>query len=173
MTTKLNREQIRRLSDRWKGDVINTIVIALNEGRSLKPILRKLKKHPDIPGVGERLDLRFIDLSHQNLRGPWRQEGHRRVRCGVNLQNADLTGADLSWVIMPNADLSGTILNNANLQNAELILSDFTRADLTGANIQGAWLLDTKFHFAIVTEAQLQLRRNLGQMDFDYHAYEI
>jgi len=173
MKNRLNSEQVQWLHDRWKGDITNKIIIALNEGRSLDPILKKLKKLPDIPNVDLRLDLRYIDLSHQNLRGPWKKEGDRRVRSGVNLQNADLTGANLTWVIMPCADLTNSLLYDANLQSAELIHSDFTKADLTGADLSGAWLLGTKFHFAKVTEVQLQSRRNLGQMDFDYHAFEI
>ena len=108
MKIKLNSEQMRWLRDCWKGDITNKIVITLNEGLSLNPILKKLKKKFDIPDNEDRMDLRYIDLSHQNLRGPWKQDGERQVRGGVNLKDVDLTSA---------------------------------------------WLLDTKFHFANVTEA--------------------
>jgi len=39
--------------------------------------------------------------------------------------------------------------------------------------MRGAWLLDTKFHGAKITEEQLESRRSLEQLDFDYHVYEM
>jgi hypothetical protein len=39
--------------------------------------------------------------------------------------------------------------------------------------MQDAWLLDTKFYNSKITEKQLNSRRNLGQLDFDYRAFEI
>jgi uncharacterized protein YjbI with pentapeptide repeats len=40
--------------------------------------------------------------------------------------------------------LGGTILNGANLMNARLERSNFTEAELIGANLQGAIMADTK-----------------------------
>lgn len=168
-----NREKIQWLRDRWTSEVINRIVIALNEGQPITSILEEVPQSRRFSPLPHRLDLRGIDFSHQNLRGPWELQGSERVRVGVNLKGADLTGAILVWVILPRADLRGAIFRYADLSDAELILSDLSDADLTGAVMQGAWLLDTKFHGAKITEEQLKSRRSLGQLDFDYHAFEI
>lgn len=168
-----NSEAIQWLRDRWERDLINRIVIALNEGREIRPILGEVPLNPEVASVANRMDLRGIDLSHQNLRGPWEIRGEERVRVGVDLRDVDLTAAILSWVILPRADLRGAILKDVDLRDAELIYSDLSDADLTGAEMQGAWLLDTKFYGAKITEEQLKSRRNLGQLDFDYLAYEI
>jgi uncharacterized protein YjbI with pentapeptide repeats len=167
------KDQKQWLQDRWTRQNINDLVISWNEGRAVKEILSEVKPDPGIPRLPDRLDLRGIDLSHQNLRGPWKMEGEKHVRTGVNLQGVDLTCANLEWVILPRANLCDAILREVNLCNAELILADFTGADLTGADISGAWLLDTKFQEAKITREQLATRRKLGQLDFDYHAYEI
>jgi uncharacterized protein YjbI with pentapeptide repeats len=168
-----NNEAIQWLRDRWKGDLVNRIVIALNEGREIQSVLGEVPQNPEVPSVAGRIDLRGINLSHQNLRGPWEIKGEERVRVGVNLRDVDLAGAILNWVILPRADLRGAILKDVDLRNAELIYSDLSDADLTGAEMQGAWLLETKFYGAKITEEQLKSRRNLGQLDFDYLAYEI
>ena len=168
-----DREGLKWLRDRWDSQVINKIVIALNEGRSIEPFLEEVDRNPEIPFTEGRFDLRGIDLTHQNLRGPWQQKGNERHRIGVKLEGVNLTGSILAWAILPRATLRKAILKDADLSNAELIWSDFSKADLTGACFKGAWLLDTIFHDAIVTEEQLKCRRNLGQLDFDYHAFEI
>jgi uncharacterized protein YjbI with pentapeptide repeats len=166
-------EQIQKLRKRWTRPIINRIVRTCNEGGAIAELIAEIKADKDVPSLPDRMDLRGIDLSHQNLRGPWKIEEEKHVRTGVCLRGADLTGANLQWIILPRADLRDAILHDVNLANAELILSDLTGADLTGAELSGAWLLDTKFQKARVTKKQLQSRRNLGQLDFDYHAYEI
>jgi uncharacterized protein YjbI with pentapeptide repeats len=163
----------RWLHDRWDGDVINHLVIALNEGREIASILAEVPKDKTIPARRDVLDLRGIDFSHQNLRGPWKRKGEERSRTGILLRGADLTGADMSWAILPRADFRGSFLKEADFRNAELIYADFSETDLSDARFDGAWLLDTRFYDAKVTEEQLHRRRNLGQLDFDYHAYEI
>ena len=166
-------QQMDWLRSRWTGDLINRIVIALNEGNDIAPIVNDVPRDEKIPTQKHRLDLRGIDFSHQNLRGPWERRAEERFRVGIRLPGADLTGAIMNWIILPRADLRGAILKNADLRSAELIYTDFSEADLTGAALDGAWLLDTKFFDAKITEEQLHRRRNLGQLDFDYHAYEI
>jgi uncharacterized protein YjbI with pentapeptide repeats len=147
-------------------------VIALNEGRSIRSVLDRVYVPPGCPPSESRLDLRGIDFSHQNLRGPWKLADDERKRIGVHLEEADLTGANLSWAILPRANLRGALLRHADLDHAELIYSDLSGADLDGASLEGAWLLYTKFHDTNITTEQLESRQNLGQMDFDYHAYE-
>lgn len=167
------KAQKQWLQNRWTRQIVNDIVIAWNEGLVITDIMSEIKSDSRIPCLPDRLDLRGIDLSHQNLRGPWKMEGEKHVRTGVDLQGVDLTYANLEWIILPRANLRDAVLREVNLCNAELILADFTGADLTGADISGAWLLDTKFQKANITPEQLAKRRKLGQLDFDYHAYEI
>lgn len=164
---------LESLRARWSRDTINQIVLALNHGTSIRGILRGLPRveSPDLPL--RMLDLRGIDLSHQNLRGPWKVREGIRKRAGIILKYADLTGALLQWTILPSADLRYARLVGAALQDAELIHADLSGADLTDADMTGAWLLYTKFRGTRITEAQLNSRRNLGQLDFDYHAYEL
>lgn len=169
---RYSEEEKARLKKRWNRDLVNHIVIALNEGSSLDSLLAELDPLSDIAWSREGLDFRGGDFSHQNLRGPWTLEKEKRFRIGVDLRNADFTCADLSWSILPHADLRGALFIDADLSFAELILSDLSGADLTGAVMKGAWLLDTKFYDAAVTEEQLRMRQNRGQLDFDYHAYE-
>lgn len=165
-------EERERLKNRWNGDLINHIVIALNEGTPFDSLLAGVDPLADLPPVQDGNDFRGIDFSHQNLRGPWTLEKGRRYRAGVDLRNADFSCADLSWAMLPHADLRGALFVDADLSFAELILSDLSGADLTGAQMTGAWLLDTKFYEAAVTEEQLQMRQNRGQLDFDYYAFE-
>jgi hypothetical protein len=63
--------------------LINQVVIALNEGKSLSSIVLS------VPTVEGKLDLRGIDFSHKNLHGPWVKRGDMRFRIGVNLRNVD------------------------------------------------------------------------------------
>ena len=169
----LSEDKVHWLRTRWNPDLINKIVIALNQGLGIKSILKEIPQRDDIVSLPGRFDLRGIDFSFQNLRGPWSTKNGQRIRIGVNLRNTDLTFANLTWAILPRADFRGAILRNASLINAELIFADFSNADLTDADMTGAWLLDTKFYGAKVKEEQLRTRRKLGQLDFDYRAYEM
>lgn len=169
----LTDEQKKVLQKRWSRDLINKIVIALNEGVSIKPLLADIPKQDDLPSTDRDLDLRGIDLSYQNLRGPWVQEEAERYRKGIVLPKVDLTAANFAWAILPKADLSNSLLIDVDFNHAELIYANFNSADLTGANLESAWMLDTKFHDAIISEEQLHSRRALGQLDFDYHAFEL
>lgn len=170
---KERKEMDLMLRERWSGDLIIRIVIALNEALPLEPVLRDVKVPSGLELSGTEPDLRGIDLSHQNLRGPWQTTPAGRTRTGVDLSGEDLSGADLSWALLPRADLRGTRLTGADLSHAELIMADLRGADLTGAVLKEAWLLDTKFQGAKIEAAQLEERRKLGQLDFDYHAFEI
>ena len=168
----MKTSDLEKLKNRWKRDVINMLVLGLNSGESIRTLIGQCSQAGNCHLEFET-DLRGIDLSFQNLRGPWHHEQGLRSRKGVDLSGMDLTGADLSWAILPRASLKGCILQYASLKDAELIMADLSGADLSHADLTGAWLLDTKFTGAVVTPGQLKTRRNLGQMDFDYHAFEI
>ena len=76
--------------------------------------------------VAKKANLNEADLSGANLRGANLNE--------ANLRGADLRGADLS-----RANLSGANLRGANLSGANL-----SEADLSGANLSGADLSEAK-----------------------------
>lgn len=77
----------------------------------------------------------------------WR-ETHKETRpelshaslCGLDLIDANLSGADLS-----NADLRGAVLTGASLIGANLEGADCFRAVLAGADLDGANLHGAKF----------------------------
>jgi uncharacterized protein YjbI with pentapeptide repeats len=172
MVLTLTKKQIQWFRNRWDRQLINQIVTALNDGEPIHQLVKDVIKDKDLPEYPEKLDLRGIDFSHQNLRGPWDIRNEKRIRIGVNLQRVDLTGADLSWALLPRSNLNESILLKTDLRNAELIYASLEKTELTDALMNGAWLLYTRFHGSNVTEQQLESRRNLEQMDFDYHAYE-
>jgi len=159
------------LAQRWDCDLIAKIVTALNAGESITGLAAEAGlPRGEEPARGS-IDLRGIDFSYQNLRGPWHVEKSKRYRFGVMLQGADLSWADLSWALLPRAVLTDAVLADARLNNTELIYADLSGADLTGADMGGVWLLDTKLAGARVEPEQLKTRRKLGQLDFDYNAY--
>jgi len=166
-------EEMQWLKQRWTRDLVNKIVLALNQGTPVLPWLNAVEQDTALSYKQDLCDFRGIDFSHQNLRGPWTNENNRRFRAGVDLRKSDFTGADLSWAMLPHADLQESIFIDADLSYTELILADLSKANLTGTKMKGVWLLDTKFYEAKISAEQLQSRQNHGQMDFDYHAYEI
>ena len=60
----------------------------------------------------------------------------------VNLEDADLSKADLTGVNLSSAFLSGANLEDADLTNAELKFADLSKANLIGANLKTAKNLD-------------------------------
>src|SRR4030042_2991423 len=122
--------ELEKLKSRWRRDAINMIVLGLNSGESIGTLIKKCYQAGNCRLEFET-DLRGIDLSFQNLRGPWHHEQGLRSRKGVDLSGMDLTGADLSWSILPKACLKGSILKYASLRDAELIMADLSGADLS------------------------------------------
>ena len=160
------------LYNRWSGDLIIQIVMALNQGGNIEAVIDATPVFA-LPGKKRRIDLRGIDLSFQNLRGPWNIMKERRQRSGVNLSDCDLSYANLGWTILLRADLKRSLFAEANMCDCELVLADCTGADFSGAHMQNAWLLNTKFQNANISREQLRKRRNIGQMDLDIHAFEL
>ncbi len=166
-------EVVQRLRARWTSTLISQIVTALNQGLLLQPILEGMPSDPDLPAASGNPDLRGIDLSFQNLRGPWTFTGNERARTGVTLRRADLCYSNLNWTVLLRADLRDALFCYACMRDAELILADCSGADFTGSDLQNAWFLDTRLTGARISPEQLKTRRNLGQLDFDYHAFEL
>ena len=57
-----------KLINRWDYDLINKIVLTLNEGKDITELLKELPQVKSAPARKDKLDLRGINLSHQNLR---------------------------------------------------------------------------------------------------------
>ena len=93
-----------------------------------------------IYSIGPGADLRFenldeADLSLANLSGALLRDSDLFK---ANLNGADLSGADLRGVNFREANLSEADLSAANLEDATLFRANLTEANLTGANLSGA-----------------------------------
>ena len=93
-----------------------------------------------IYSIGPGADLRFenlneADLSLANLSGALLRDSDLFK---ANLNGADLSGADLRGVNFREANLSEADLSAANLEDAGLFRANLTEANLTGANLSGA-----------------------------------
>ncbi len=102
---------------------------------------------------GKILDLEGAQLQGANLAGARLQ--------GANLWRAQLQGANLWDAQLQGADLRGARLQGANLSNARLQGADLREAELQGANLwsaqlQGANLAGAQLQGADLREAQLQ-----------------
>lgn len=93
----------------------------------------------------------------------------------------DLSGADLSWGFLPQANLSKASLRGVDLSNSFLFTADLSQADLSGANFRWANLTCVDLYWADLRKADLyraELHRtnlhsvdlsgaNLNEADFD------
>jgi Pentapeptide repeats (8 copies) len=87
----------------------------------------------------------------------WRQQ-HPEVKpdlIGVNLEEADLTGAYLRAADLRNANLRKAKLCGADLYDADLCVTDLTQADLSNATLEGAKLLQTTLTQACLTNCSI------------------
>ena len=113
------------------------------EASKLKEILEKHKMWFNGEEGGERADLRGaklrgVDLSEANL-------------SGADLRGAKLRGVDLSEANLSEADLRGADLSGANLREAKLRI-----ADLSGANLRGVDLSEANLSGANLRGADLR-----------------
>ena len=84
---------------------------------------------------------------------------------GADLENADLTGANLGQANLTGANLENAYLTNAILGNANLTSAYLMVADLTGARLGGANLTDAEFMSADLRDADLMFA-NLTKANF-------
>jgi uncharacterized protein YjbI with pentapeptide repeats len=92
------------------------------------------------------------------------QDGYKKSYVGANLRNANLNGVNLENANLSLADLSGATSRSANLRNTNLLEAaalntDFTRATLTGACLEG-WNIDSKTNLEQVDCQYVYLIRN-------------
>ena len=99
-------------------------------------------EHPKIQPNLSGVNLDMADLSGADLS---RVNLIRANLSGVNLDMADLSGADLSRAILIRADLSGAILYMADLSGAYLNGANLSRANLSAADLSRADLSGAGF----------------------------
>ncbi|MBW4641875.1 MAG: pentapeptide repeat-containing protein [Goleter apudmare HA4340-LM2] len=73
----------------------------------------------------------------------------------VQMQQANLTDANLSRVVMNRSDLSRAILNRANLANTRLVGANLSSTQLVGADLTGAGLENASLTGADLSDAKL------------------
>lgn len=76
--------------------------------------------------------------------------------------NVDWQGCDKTWLQLQNVDLSNANLAGANLSNSDLEGANLSNADLTGASILGGNLQGVNFTGATVISAFLTKSRIAG-----------
>lgn len=117
-------------------------------------------------GVFDRSDFRDCNMENADMRGSsfkyarmTRTRFHGAQLCPLYFDNedetkrmirTDLSGADLRFASIQNADLRDCILMGADLTRAVLKNCDLRRADLTGAILSGAILINVKLDDAII-----------------------
>lgn len=126
------------------------------------------KENPQIRPNLVGADLRGADLSIPDIdqRGGTGKFLHRLqlqrsrninpANFGLDLHNADLSGARFNETNLRRADFSGAILKKAKLTKADLREADFFEADLTDATLVEADLRDAKFTLSILCNANLR-----------------
>lgn len=87
------------------------------------------------------MDYKYTKLTKEKLIEELKRNGGQ----GANLDEADLSGADLQGVNLELASLKGAKLANVNLEGANLANADLTTADLYNANLNCALIMGTDF----------------------------
>jgi len=103
------------------------------------------------------VNLENADLSGQDLTRYWLRN--------VKASGANLKGADLSWRSLKQADFSYAHLEGADFTGANLEGADFNHAHLAGADFPRAYLRKANFNHAALADADLS-RSNLVKADF-------
>lgn len=97
--------------------------------------------------LGEKIDLDDVNLERANLIGA--------DLFAANLRRANLSGAFLRQADIGRADLRGANLAGVNLKGADLFRTDLREANLTKANLNGAVLIQTKIDRARVSGSSI------------------
>ena len=82
---------------------------------------------------------------------------------GANLSGANLSGADLRGANLSGADLSGANLSGADLSEANLSGADLSEANLSGADLRRADLSEANLRRADLSEAELYNAKFYGR----------
>jgi uncharacterized protein YjbI with pentapeptide repeats len=177
-------EQIAFDSAKYHGTIVEILSAFIREKRPLNStdrigidiqaaltVIGRRKQYPN----DKVIDLRAVNLVEVEIQ--------RADLSGANLTVANLRGANLSKAILIRANLSGANLTYANLIGADLskaILShadlhgakltdtdlsntDLSQADLNDANLRGADLNNANFSYTLLLGADLSTAKNLTQ----------
>lgn len=117
-------------------------------------------------------DLLFVDLTEDTLRSTALYERDKHGLSKINLQHANLQGAellganlqatDLQYANLRDADLTGANLKGADLQYANFQGANLWNAILQGAGLFGANLQDANLSGANLPDARLQFANLQG-----------
>ncbi len=111
-------------------------------------------------------DFSGLDLPEANLSGAKLSEAnfsHANLSV-INLSGANLSGANFSHAMLNVARLSGAYLSQANLKGASLNVANLIRADLSRAQLQSASLIRAELIRADLSRADL-LKADLSSAD--------
>jgi len=111
-------------------------------GVPISEIIEKHRKWINNENGGSHADLRNADLSGADL-------------SYVNLRNADLRNADLSYVNLRGANLRGANLSYVNLRGANLSYVNLRGANLSDADLSDADLSDADLSYVNLSDADL------------------
>jgi hypothetical protein len=117
---------------------------------------------------------------HEHWLETWKEEGQQFAEDGIDLNDLDLSGRDLAWVVLTDAHLDRALLRATNLNNsmfyecsfAQAMMDDaqLIEADATGSNFSEASLcrvqgLSAEFYEANLCHANLT-ECNFSDADF-------
>ncbi|MBT3881043.1 MAG: pentapeptide repeat-containing protein [Candidatus Scalindua sp.] len=95
-------------------------------------------------------------------------EDKLKRRLGVkSLRGADMSGFDLRWLYLQEADLARANLQGANLKGVNLRKANMQGADLRGADLAGANLKDVDFRGADLTGVQNFILKQITATVYD------
>ena len=141
---------------RLNGDRKEEVVLSLSEAGLLGRDCEIGQLTDAEAGLLSRLcpivDLQLADLKGANFNGAYLEDTDLHV---AHFEGADLEGAHLSSIRLLGAFLAGANLNGADLTQADLSQADLTGADLTGAILKGADLSQADLTEANLTGADL------------------
>src|SRR6266702_1559422 len=130
-----------------------TVLLGLDAVRKGN-VLQFLYEAGLISGDKVVINLQGADLNGANLT--------RILLNGVNLSRVDLNEAMLYRAILTNAILELADLRRANMREADLIRCNLSNADLTEADLSGAFLIGANIYGAKVTTEQLEKAKSLA-----------
>jgi len=156
----LDRAQIRKAS-LVKADLSSASLYAVVLDYS--DLTEAILINSRIIGLLNHVNFTHAQLIGANLGADMANQGMAPAR--IEMNNAVLTGADLSNVnlrhaIMPNANLQNANLHKAQLQWADLSRTDFTGAEIAGADFSNAILDGAKLSKANGRDSALGLKKS-------------
>ena len=174
--SQLLTDKDRPLHRAQLGDSLSTVarartltVLSRLDGDRKRSVLQFLYESHLIERRHNIVSLQQADLSGTNLSEAFLDEAnlYKADLSRANLEGAILSGAILSGAILRDANLSKANLSTANLEEAILSRANLSMAYLRGANAGWAILQGANLREAILQEANLR-ETNLTEADLSY-----